>query len=69
MTDIDDDRDSDDGEAIEVVSKFKTVQHKLLPVNLPLHPLWHYYEVATVMCSGRSIPIIMYVHRKMSRRC
>ena len=39
------DEDSDDSETIEVVSKFKTVQHKLLPVNLPLHPLWHYYEV------------------------
>ena len=40
MTDMDDDEDGN-----KVVSKLKTVQHKLLPVNLPLHPLWHYYEV------------------------
>ena len=44
MTDTVDDDDGD-----KVVSKFKVdginSQKKLLPMNLPLNPLWHYYDV------------------------
>ena len=41
----------DDEDGNEVVSKLKTVQHKLLPTNIPLHPLWHYYEVMSHVCN------------------
>lgn len=41
--------DNDDG--IKVVSKYKVTgvnsQGRTLTMDLPLHPLWHYYEVHT----------------------
>ena len=44
------DNDVDD-DGIEVVSKYKVTDvnshRRMLTMDLPLHPLWHYYEVLT----------------------
>ena len=66
MTDTD-----DNGDGIEVVSKYKVAgvdsQGRTLTMDLPLHPLWHYYEVHTYVTVYCHVHTVWYVvHRSHS---